>query len=109
MSTGPARAADAEEWISRADAAEPAPCSVATTIRDEDDHDLDTRRGPSGQKLLRLADLIRMDRIGRKDLPTGAPAELRPGPADRRRARARRGPRPAGRARRRGLPRSPAS
>ncbi len=81
MSTATAPDTDAEEWISRADAAELAACSVATIIRDEDEHDLETRPGPNGKKLLRLADLVRIGRIDRKNLPTGATgagtAELR--------------------------------
>ena len=85
MSTAPAPAAatnvEDEEWISRADAAELARCSEATIIRLEGKHGLETRTGPAGQKLLRLADLVRIGRIDSADLPTGATgsgtAELR--------------------------------
>ncbi len=81
MSTATAPAAGAEEWISRADAAELARCSEATIKRLETKHDLQTRSGPNGQTLLRLADLIRVVRIRPEDLPAGASpsgtAELR--------------------------------
>jgi hypothetical protein len=81
MSTATAPAASAEEWISRADAAELACCSEATIERLETKHDLETRSGPNGQTRLRLADLVRLGRIRPEYLPAGASpagtAELR--------------------------------
>jgi hypothetical protein len=81
MSTATAPAADAEAWISRADAAQLGRCSEATIKRLEGKHDLETRSGSNGQILLRLADLVRLGRIRPEDLPAGASpagtAELR--------------------------------
>jgi hypothetical protein len=58
VSTATAPAAGAEEWISRADAAELARCSEATIKRLETKHDLETRSGANGQTRLRLADPV---------------------------------------------------
>jgi hypothetical protein len=77
MSTATAPAASAEEWISRADAAELARCSEATIKRLETKHDLETRSGPNGQTRLRLADLVRLAAYGPS---TSRPARRRPGP-----------------------------
>ena len=81
MSTATAPAAGAEEWISRADAAELARCNEATIERLETKHDLETRSGPKGQTRLRLADLVRLGRIRPENLPAGSSpagtAELR--------------------------------
>jgi hypothetical protein len=74
-------AADAEEWISRADAAKLARCHEATINRAVKDHGLETTSGPGGRVMIRLADLIRVRRIRPEDLPAGASpagtAELR--------------------------------
>ena len=82
MRTATAPAAGAEEWISRADAAELARCSEATVKRLETKHDLETRSGPNGHTLLRLADLLRLGRIRPEDLPAGVSPT---GTAERRR------------------------
>ncbi len=76
-STATAPAASAEEWMSRADAAEIARCSEATIKRLETKHDLETRSGPNGQTRLRLADLVRLAAYGPS---TSRPARRRPGP-----------------------------
>src|SRR5215218_3193814 len=81
MSTVTATAAGAGEWISRADAAELAHRSEDAIKRDQKDHGLETRPGPNGKTMLRLADLVRIGRIRPEDLPAGASpagtAELR--------------------------------
>jgi hypothetical protein len=74
MSTAAAPALDVEEWISRADPAELARCHEATIIRDVKRQGLETTAGPGGRVMVRLADLIRIRRIDRKDLPAGASA-----------------------------------
>jgi hypothetical protein len=76
MSTATAPAVGAEEWISRADAAELARRSEDAIKRDQKDHGLEARSGPNGKTMLRLADLVRIGRIRPQDLPAGAsPAE----------------------------------
>jgi hypothetical protein len=74
MSSAIAPAIDAEEWISRADAAELARCSEATINRAVEKHGLETTIGPGGRVMIRLADLVRIGRIKPADLPTGGSA-----------------------------------
>jgi chromosome segregation ATPase len=53
----------ADEWISRDDAAVCAGASPDTIKRDIKKHDLETRTGPRGQVMTRVADLVRIGRI----------------------------------------------
>jgi hypothetical protein len=74
MSTTADAPADAEQWISRADAAKLARCSEDTIKRDVRDHELETRPGPNGRVMLRVADLLGINRISPEDIPSGASA-----------------------------------
>lgn len=62
---------DDGEWVSRREMSQLAHCSEDSVKRDIKQHQLETRTGPKGEVLVRVADFERIGRIKPGDVPTG--------------------------------------